>query len=145
MVHLVFATRGIMHQTLLFEAMMQSNWWPLSVEKDGKKVHVVDVQGALRPINFYEYVIPEDGLDELLTSLDIAEGGFVHPLPARINQKIMQKAMGLEPIPKKWNKTVKRHMPRADVALYPIGIKRDNYTEQTSNTLVTQKFKQEML
>lgn len=124
--HLIFATRGVKHMSDIFEAQMQSQFFPWKRKnlKTGKE-EVVPLQGALRPIQLYEYVFPKESLDDVLTALEIGEGK-VTPWIASLNQKALRKALGLKPIPK-YKKVVNRIIARPGVALYPIGIKDDAY------------------
>lgn len=125
MAHIVFATRGVKHEVDLFVATMQGQYFPWKRKnlKTGED-ETSWVQGALRPMQLWEYIVPDDAVDLVLTSLDIDENGKVHPFAASFNAKMLRKTMGLEPV--KYKKTpTRRVIPRQGVALYPIGLKKD--------------------
>jgi len=125
MAHVVFATRGIKHERNRFIMFLQSQmfWWKRKNLKTGQD-EVCRVQGALRPIELWEYVVPEECLDEVLTMLNVDEKGEVHPVTAKLNRWGLRKMLGLEPV-KYTRVATDKFVPRDGVALYPIGIKRD--------------------
>jgi len=142
--HFVFATRGINHQVELWKNFMQAQMFTYQREnlkvcqcgiekekhptkecKDFKpKIEHNIVQGALRPIQLWEYVFPKEHKDMVLTSLNVEPTGKVHPFAATFNSMALRKAMGLKKV--KYTPTKEfRYMFRDGVALYPIGIKED--------------------
>lgn len=147
--HFVFATRGELHEVNRFCEFMNSQmfYWNREnlnvcecgqLKKDHKnkdckfkefkpRVEKFGVSGALRPIQLWEYIFPEEYKDEVLTSLNVDPSGKVHPILATINATLLRKAMGLKPVTFKPTEQT-RFMYRGKgqcVALYPIGIKED--------------------
>jgi hypothetical protein len=144
--HFVFATRGIKKERDQFVKFMETQMFDwsrknINVCECGQNINAHDqkkcnqkefsprvekaiVQGALRPIELWEYVFPEEHKDLVLTSLQVDTKGKVHPLPATLNALALRKAMGLEKV--RYTPTpTKRFIYREGVALYPIGIKKD--------------------
>lgn len=122
--HFFFLTRGNYRAVQDFKGFMNAQMW-LWTRKNLKtnKDEQFAVQGGLRPVQLWEYVIPQEHMDELLTSLDIGDGK-VHPKNAQMACSFLRKALGAKKIPK--YKTDKmRLIPRHGVGLYPIGIKHD--------------------
>lgn len=113
----------------MFETFMQAQMfeWDRTNLKTGK-VEKTRVQGALRPIELWEYVFPEPQLDNVLTMLNIPETPSTASFGVG-NLKIaaLRKMLGngVQPIPK-FKKTKTHHFvdPRG-IAIYPIGIKKD--------------------
>jgi len=146
--HLVLLTRGIQQQVDLWKKFMETHmfWWkrqPLLKDKDGKyiknadgtykrgKEEVTRVQGALRPIQLYEYVFPEECLPEVLAMLELHKGDDVRKEMKPVAWGL-RKAMGLQPVPvfddikdKPRDKITTKFVPTEAVATYPIGIKED--------------------
>ncbi len=124
--HLYFISRGVKHARDLFVSHMQSQFfpWKRKVLKTGKE-KTTWVQGALRPVELWEYVFPEESLNEVLAMMGIDPKRKDYALD-KVRQKILQKALGAKPIPK--------NLPRAEnlrliinkgVSAHPIGIKKD--------------------
>lgn len=108
------------------------------------KEEVCRAQGALRPIQLFEYVFPEEAKDEVLTMLEISQpkkdkkgnpikkDGFVVMEAPKINEKsvsflskFLRKALGAKPIGEYKGVPTLKFIPRRGVALTPIGIKPD--------------------
>ncbi len=124
--HFVFATRGIKHEVDMFVKFMETQMFSRKkINLKTKKEEIELVQGQLRPIQLWEYIFPEEHKAHILTSLSIDENGKVGPFAAAFNAKLLQKAMGLEKVKYKKENT-KRFIPHRNVAIYPIGIKKDN-------------------
>jgi len=126
--HLVFATRGIKHARDMFVTQIQSQFFPWKRKdlKTGVDEHV-RVQGALRPIELWEYVFPEEHYEEVCTMLGFDPNGKVHPFSAKLNQKALRMALGLKPIKKFTPKVTDKFVFSEGVAKYPIGIKYDKH------------------
>lgn len=123
--HFVFLTRGVKREVDQFISTLNAQYfpWKRTNLKTGKEEEAL-VQAAVRPLQLWEVIIPEEHKDLLLTSLEIDEKGKVHPLQAKGMTLALRKAMGLKPI--RYTKTPqKRIIPREAVALYPIGLKKD--------------------
>jgi len=141
-------TRGIQQQVDIWKQFMQTqmfNWkrQPLLRDKDGKfikdsegnykrgKEEHTRVQGALRPIQLYEYVFPEECLPEVLAMMDIHNKEQIqHRLKAPA--WMIRKAMGLKPVPiipelqgKKKEDITQKYVPTNAVATYAVGVRKD--------------------
>lgn len=122
--HLYFITRGIKQQVDLFKMFMQTQLfkWTRKNLKTGKE-EVIRVQGALRPIQLWEYVFPEECLDEVLTMLDAK---MCWKLP-KSREFALRKALGkgIKKIPKYKELPTSKYIEKKAVAVYLIGIKND--------------------
>lgn len=164
--HIIFATRGINKEFKEWKKFMETQmwWWkrqkllkdsqgkfiPDGEEEDGTPKYkrgpeeLTRIAGALRPIQLFEYIIPEEGvgfvngeqiqtsnLKELLAAMNIH-----HKDPLRSEMKplawMVRKALHLKPVPEfpeLFGKTTKeltqRFIPHNGVATYPIGIRAD--------------------
>ena len=140
--HLYFITRGIKQQRDLFVNFMQTQMlpWRRKNLKTGKE-EVCMVQGALRPVELWEYVFPEECLPDVLTMLEIHKMNHNWGL-SEYKRKALRKMLGngVMPIPKFEPVKNKRFIEKRGVAIYPIGIKKDK-------TMAVDKwgFEQEML
>ena len=128
--HLYFMLRGILSQTRLFKMFMQTQMW-LWKRKDlktGKEI-LTQVQGSLRECGmFYEYIFPEECLDEVLTLLDIQDkdeglGGTKRFVLRRMIGN------GVRKIPKYKKVVTNRYIEMRGCTIYPIGIKKDKRRE----------------
>jgi len=100
------------------------------------------LQGGRREYKIVGYAIPDDKVNEFLNGLEIGDGK-VTPKQASIAVNILRKAMGAEKIPPaKERGTTSRVIPRTGVAIYPIGIKRDEKSIWTDNS-TGEEFEQE--
>ena len=96
------------------------------------KEEVVKVQGALRPIEFWEYVFPQESLQEVL-AMQNAHKGY-NQLRPEVNRFawILRKMMGAKKIPdmpelqnkEQWQITQK-YVPMNGMAVYALGIRED--------------------
>lgn len=76
MAHIYFMTRGVKHSRDLFVEHMACQYFPWKrKDKDGKDI-LHRVQGQLRPIELWEYIVPEDHVNEALTMMNIEEPYF---------------------------------------------------------------------
>lgn len=117
---------------------------PLIKDKDGNFIKKEDgtyergeeqftkVQGALRPLELYSYVFPEECLPEVLAMLNNHKNEANRP-EVKNWSWFLRKIMKLKPVPKmpkeiadkdKWQITDK-YVPMDAMAVYPIGIKSD--------------------
>lgn len=93
-----------------------------------RQEHISYVQGSLRPFLLWEYVFPEESLDDVLTALGCHKPGEKYEdkeMIAKIVTKGVRTALGAKPVPK-YKADLKRVIPRAGVALNLIGIKKDD-------------------
>jgi len=148
--HLVLMTRGINQQFELWKKFMETHmfWWkrqPLLKDEKGEYLKNEDgtykrgadeltkVQGALRPIQLFEYVFPKECLGEVLAMLNKHKEGELKLRP-EVNTPawVLRKLMKLKPIPvipeiqnkEKWQITDK-YTPSETMGIYLIGIKDD--------------------
>lgn len=128
--HLLFMTRGVKQQRDIFVKFMETQMFPWERTNltTGKKETVL-VQGALRPVELWEYVFPEEHLNEVLTMLSINPdgSGFSNWQMDAIKRKMFSKLSGqkIDPIPKFTPVPTPRFIETRGVAIYPLGIKRD--------------------
>lgn len=147
--HLIMMVRGIQQQVDLWKMFMQTQMFAwkrqrLLKDKDGKYIKKPDgtyergpeeqtrVQGALRPIQLYEYVFPEECLKEVVPMLNMHDIKSVRP---EVNNFawILRKMMKLTKLPdfpemkgKQQTEITGRYIPcHNGVAVYPIGIRSD--------------------
>lgn len=148
--HLIFGTRGVQHMVDMWHTHMQSIAMPfprknLDVcecgrtlkEHEGKEAVCKDfkprpedliVQGALRPIQMWEYVFPKDQLNLVLNTLNIKPKGLTQPEGMNKYAALMRKAMKLKPIPDEIPDTPKIPLVSVHakhIHFFPIGIKED--------------------
>ena len=154
--HLILMTRGIQQSRDIWKQFMASqmykfpqknlDWCQCGTHKD---LHGTDkcvcpefkpreepkmVQGALRPIELWEYVFPRESLQEVLAMQNTHKE--YNRLRPEVNKMgwLLRKAMGAKKIPdmpdlqnkEMWEITSK-FVPMSGMAVYPIGIKEDNY------------------
>ena len=94
--HLYVLTRGILSATKQWENDLAAQYLHFKVlEKGKKKTPPYLAQLAVRPVNLYEIVFPEECLDEVL--------GMVKPIdpPGKLSKfiKMFSRMMGLKKIP----------------------------------------------
>lgn len=127
--HLYFLTRGEMHFTDIWASSMRSQIfkWPRKNLTTGKmEEHYV--QGALKPIQLWEYVMPEGLVPEVLESLKIPSGGKNqgHDNYMKWIAKGFRAGLKLEPIPKFPAQKTIRLIPRQGLSIYCLGTKKDD-------------------
>lgn len=139
--HLVFMTRGIDKQVQELRARLNAqmfSWKRKNLDTGKEELNMV--QGALRPIQIWEYVFPEEHLKNVLVGMGIAgpikrpeikkASWFLRKM-LRLGQvpEVDGLAMGYrpagtlngEPMPA----TLVHNMITEGVAVYPVGIKKD--------------------
>lgn len=146
MTHIYFMTRGIMQQRNQWVEYMKTRMFPwkrknLATGEWETKL----LQGALRPIELWEYVVPEECLQEALAMQRTGDGTnsvitACNDLRPEIKNYalLMQKLLGLKPFPKFENPHLYGYttevkgeplpvnfVPIDGFAVYPIGIKPD--------------------
>ena len=124
--HLDFITRGVQHQVDLFKTFMQAQMfdWKRTNLATGKE-EVSGVQGALRPIQLWEYVFPEESLGEVLAMLGIQDFDLPEKKYPPVKMAMLRKMLGCEKLPKIPDVKPNRYIEMRGVAIIPIGIKRD--------------------
>jgi hypothetical protein len=126
--HIYFMTRGVKHARDIFISQMQSQFFPWKKKnlKTGKE-EITAVQGALRPIELWEYVIPEESYEDAMALLGFDPKKKANNIIDKAKLKIIQKALGAKEFPKLNPKAgiVQRFIIRKGVSAHPIGIRRD--------------------
>lgn len=141
--HLVFATRGIYRQVEELKALLNAQRfaWKRKNLKTGKE-ELMNVQGALRPIQLWEYVFPEESLNDVLGAMRI-KGPITRPEIKNMSW-MLRKLLKLKKVPDMpEDATVTGYIPQGKlndktmpaiavhdmwvdgVGVYPIGIKDD--------------------
>ena len=131
---IVFWSRGIKHELELRNKFLETYMFPITYkvkQKDGTFLEkTTHVQGALRPIVLYEYVIPEPCEDLVLNTLfksSLDKGKGADERHSKI-KAILRKAMGLKKVNlKKRDQTKKLLHPEAFrfITNDLIGIRKD--------------------
>ena len=88
----------------------------------------VQVQGALRPIQLYEYVFPEEYLEEVLSMLEINPDNKKYGYsPTKL--KMLRRMIGkdVKAVPSYTPKPTNRYVEKRGIMIYPIGIKKDKF------------------
>ena len=153
MASIIFIARGINQQFEIWKTFMQSQLWPwkrknLNICKCGatKQVHEQGatlcpkfepmelnqrVQGSLRPIQIFEYVVPEECIPEVLAMQNLHQIEKYRPEIETIAWPL-RKAMGLkkinipDDIKKKTRAEItEREIPMQGMGVYAIGYKED--------------------
>jgi len=148
--HLILMTRGIQQSRDVWKKFMETQMFdwkrqPLLKDDKGNFIKNEDgtykrgpdqftrVQGALRPIEFWEYVFPQESLQEVL-----AMQNPVHKVYDQLRPEVnrfawlLRKMTGAHKIPdmpelkkkESWEIT-KKYVPMMGMGVYPIGIKDD--------------------
>jgi hypothetical protein len=162
--HIFFITRGIKHSRDLWVDFMKTqmfHWERNPILKDEKNNFLKNpdgsyklgnpeftmVQGALRPIEFWEYVVPKERLPEVLAMQNL-QGAF--PLRPEVNNMgwVLRKLLHAKKIPQDMLNEIKdkqayqitdkfipmmHNVGGGGMAVYPIGIKEDNTHAYTWN------------
>lgn len=124
--HLYFMTRGVKHVRDMFVTQMQSQFfkWKRKDLKTGKEVaHMV--QGALRPIELWEYVFPEEHLDEVCSMLNLSKEGYWGKGKASYALPFVRSALGAKKLKSYKKVPTGRIIPREHLGVECIGIKKD--------------------
>lgn len=130
--HLYFVTRGPKYIRDHWVSHMQAQpfYWNRKNLKTGKDEKML-VQGNLKPIELWEYVIPEEHINEVSHYLGFDPNGkHCHKKQLEPLAMAMRKLLKLKKVPK-WNDNELAVMPRllngarSGFSIYPIGIKKD--------------------
>lgn len=129
MTHIYLMTRGVFHQVQLWQSLMQGQVfdWHREEADTGKKF-VSGVGGALRPIQFWEYVVPNESVEDVMNNLKMtpwSKEARGRNLREKAMVLAMRKAFGAKPFPAYTPKPITRLMQVDGVAVQPIGIKED--------------------
>lgn len=133
--HLFLMTRGIQQARDIWKQFMCSqmfDWKRTNLETN--KEEFSKVQGALRPIEFWEYVFPQEHLQEVLAMQNQLYNNF--PLRPEVNNFawVLRKMLKAKAIPKdiiegmkdkEMHQLTTKYIPMAGMGVYPLGIRED--------------------
>ena len=126
--HVYFILRGIKQCADLFKRDIQSQYFPRGAEDTLRgKIPLGSVQGALRPIELFEYVFPREHRDLVLRSIFQKPSG--EPKEQRLSkyQFILRKLLKAQKMPEdiNWDDTQKLPIYKDNIQTLPIGFKDD--------------------
>lgn len=136
--HFYGIMRGIKENADKVKKQLECQWYPLErIDVETGKKHMIAVQGMLRPIELFEYVIPENCMAGFVKSIgligDAKEGywGEKNGAKAKMMLPFLRKLLGAKKMPdyKDDPGQVLYPLKREGVGIEPIGIKEDGYTE----------------
>lgn len=148
-------TRGINQNFELWKKYMETMWFnfrqtPLLKDDKGNylkdekgdyvhgKEQIARVQGALRPLQLFEYVFPQESLQEVLAMINMHKSyNELRPEVTKYGW-MMRKITGYKKIPdmpdlkkkEAWEVTSK-YVPMFGMAVYPLGIREDIVQDYT--------------
>ena len=128
--HLYFISRGVKHQRDIWVKFMETQMfnWERTNKTTGLKENTI-VQGALRPIELWEYVFPEEHLQQVMNNMMFTEEAakcYKHVSGKNLTMAVLRKALGAKPLPKLEVKPIDKIMRMQGVAVEPIGVRADN-------------------
>jgi len=164
--HLFFLTHGILRQEEEWKARLRAQMFPWKrTNLETGKEEIKMVQGALRPVQIWSYVFPEESLNDVLGGMHIT-GPIVRPELKGVTW-LLRKMLKLEQIPetdltkhpvsgfipyptmtmngKPMPATAVYDMFVEGIACYPIGIKKDPKKEYDWTAVGQGKYFQEGL
>jgi len=120
---------------------LQAQFFNYSIKKDSEKMKKGDyqVQLAVRPIQLYELVFPEEALGEVQKTLWNKDPDYY---PKEDNWKVtklmqtMRKMLGATKMPKIPKDARGRLLRNFDVAIQPVGIKKDHFNEDEGREIL---------
>lgn len=128
-------TRGPQFLKETFIGFLQSQMWPFERTdlKTGEKQKLF-VQGVLRPIELWEYIVPEQCLDDVMNNLtEVREDGTIsngdwNSKKGQLMLKFLRVALGAKKLPKIKKMPVSRIPPQIFTHFGPsiIGWKKDD-------------------
>lgn len=145
--HLYFITRGIKHERDRWVREMQSQFFPYEM-KDlvTGQTKAMMAQGALRPVEFWEYVFPEtskygelevDNMHLMMNSLNLSGRHASDPKLPFLDKYswMIRKALHLNKIPDVIPVTITKPMSPPGITIWPIGWRKDEMgvLEQSPN------------
>ena len=134
--HLYLITRGIKHDVDRFITELQGKYLPFKVHKDGTaglKAGDHLVQLAVRPIQLWEVVYPEECNDVVLASVLGQDGKTQHKKHNKFIW-LIKKALGCEPIPE-YKKDQIIPFYKNNIECIGIGVKKDYRFEDGTEAL----------
>lgn len=103
MAHIFMITRGINQNVELWKKFMETQMYPWKrYNSETGKEEISQVQGALRPIQLWEYVVPKESVPEVVTV--IKKGDMLNNYWGKGKIKYLlpfiRKMLGAKPLPK---------------------------------------------
>ncbi len=154
--HLFLMARGINQSFEIWKMFMQTQWFdwrqrPILKDEKGNFIKdengkykygaekIVKVQGALRPIQLFEYVFPQESLQEVLAMMDEHKSYCNMRPDINVQMWALRKMLNAKKIPempdlikKEREQVTQKSVPHTGVAIYPIGIKEDPIIDLTA-------------
>lgn len=136
--HLYVIMRGIKNNVDNLINDLQAQFFPYEVKK-GKDKGIYQAQFAVRPIQLYEFVFPEDALPVVQKTLWNNQDGYY---PTEDNWKIkkmmqfLRKVLGASKMPPIPKDALPRPLRNFDVAIQPVGIKKDKFNEEQGREIL---------
>lgn len=130
--HLYILTRGIKNWSDQFITELQGKYIPFKFpsKEDPKKLTDYQVQLAVRPIQLYEIVFPEEYKDVVLNTIlgeENASGATQHKQHLKWVYAL-RKMLGVEKIPE-YKKDISIPITKQNVEIIGIGIKKDYWQD----------------
>ena len=123
-------TRGIKHLSDQFIVELQGKYLPMKYPIN-KKLETHMIQVAVRPIQLYEVVFPEEHLDLMLTTLAGKSAGKTNHKEHKKYLWAFRKALKLKPVPEyNSDNSIPIYKPSVDVNI--LGIKTDYFEDITT-------------
>lgn len=124
--HLYLITRGIKQNRDIFIKFMETRMFPWKVKVDGKE-RVEAVQGALRPVELWEYVFPEESLPQVLGMLGIdpKKQDNYGALSSFTQNAMLRKMLGARKIPEEIIPDCRDFVFKEGMGIHALGIKDD--------------------
>jgi len=124
--HLYFISRGIKQNRDIFVNFLQTRLFPWKIKIDGKET-TETVQGALRPVELWEYVFPKESLPEVcgMLGIDPKNTDNYGALSSSIQNSMLRKMLGAKEIPKDITPIQKDFVFKQGMGLHVLGIKDD--------------------
>jgi len=127
-------TRGIKHAVERFVNDMCAQYFKYTDIRKGKKKKWF-VQLAMRPIQLWEVVFPEDALQEVMATMFTNEFKRYHGFKHKMLATGLRKMLGAKKVPKRDKKALHRPVFLKGVEVLPIGIKTDVKNPDGAETL----------
>lgn len=120
--------RGVKHQLELTKKFMETTMLKWNT-KNILSEHTLDrdVQFAMRPIELFECVFPEESLPQFMAMLNLRTDDKYQGYMFNTQMNLLRKMLGAQKFPDLDYKTIKNipFIPLKGVAIHPIGFKED--------------------
>lgn len=129
--HIYLMTRGIWHDVERFVRELSAKYLPYKgLRKGSMKVEDFALQVAVRPIQLWEIVFPEEHKEVMLNSLFGEGKGVTLQKKHRKFVSIIRKILGVDKIPDyKYDNTKLLPFYRDNIEMIGIGIKKDYWKD----------------